>query len=211
MELTGCGTVAILVLYSFSALRLWHIYLINVLLSFMNAFQTPAAFTATSLLVPKKHYTRVSGLQGFAGAATSILAPALGSCLLALGGLTVVLIFDLASFAVAFCVLLFFIQIPETPRAKEERRGALLSKCLEGIRYLRKHTALLHLTLCIAVINFLAKLGNDGMLSPFVLARTGNNQQALGMVQSAVALGLLAGSCIAMLMKPVKNKVKVVL
>ncbi len=206
----ACGTVAILALYSFSALRLWHIYLINVLLSFMNAFQAPAAFTATTLLVPKKHYTRVSGLQSLAGAATSILAPALGSCLLAFGGLRLVLMFDLASFAVAFCVLLFSIQIPETARTKEQRQVSLLSKCLEGVHYLRKHTALLHLTLCIAVINFLAKLGGDGMLSPFVLARTGNNQQALGMVQSAVALGLLAGSCIAMLMKPVKNKVKVV-
>ena len=206
----ACGTAAILVLYSFSALRLWHIYLINVLLSFMNAFQTPAAFTATSLLVPKKHYTRVGGLQSFAGAATTILAPALGSCFMAFGGLTAVLIFDLASFAVAFCVLLFLIQIPETVRAKEERQVSLMSRCLEGVRYLREHTALLHLTLLIAVINFLAKLGGDGMLSPFVLARTGNNQQALGMVQSAVALGLLAGSCVAMVMKPVKNKVKLV-
>ena len=54
----ACGTIIVFVLYSFSALRIWHLYLINILLSFMNAFQVPASFVATSLLVPKKHYSR---------------------------------------------------------------------------------------------------------------------------------------------------------
>lgn len=208
--LAACGTATVLALYSFSALRIWHLYLINALLSFMNAFQTPASFVATSLLVPKKHYTRVSGLQSFSGSVVSILAPALGSVLLAFGGMTLVLICDLASFSVAFFVLLFFIKIPEIDQPPEKNREPLVKSCLVGIRYLRDHTAILHITLFLAVINFLAKLGNDGMISPFVLGRTGNDQQALGMVQSAVALGLLVGSVLVTLMKPAKNKTKVV-
>ena len=105
----ACGTLSVYLLYTFSALRVSHLYLINILLSFMNAFQEPAAFVATSLLVPKEQYTRVSGLQSFSGAAVSILAPALGAGLLAFGGLKVVLICDLCSFLAAFCVLLFFL------------------------------------------------------------------------------------------------------
>ena len=81
--IAACGSLMVLTLYSLSALRVWHIYVINALLSLMNAVQQPASFAATSLLVPKAHYTRVSGLQGFSGAAVSILAPALGGCLLA--------------------------------------------------------------------------------------------------------------------------------
>ena len=205
----ACGTVTVFWLYSFSALRIWHLYLIDVLLSFMNAFQTPASFVATSLLVPKEHYTRVSGLQGISGSVVSILAPALGSCLLAFGGLTVVLICDLVSFFIAFFVLLFFIKIPEIEHAKVENSEPFLTSCLDGIRYLRDHAALLHITLFLTVINFFAKLGNDGMISPFVLGRTGNNQQVLGMVQSAVAIGLLVGSIIVTLMKPAKDKTRV--
>ncbi|MDE7429086.1 MAG: MFS transporter, partial [Lachnospiraceae bacterium] len=68
----ACGTLTVLALYSISALRIWHLYVINVLLSFMNAFQTPASFVATSLLVPKKHYTRVSGQQSLSGSVVSI-------------------------------------------------------------------------------------------------------------------------------------------
>ena len=207
--MAACGTVTVLGLYSFSALRIWHLYLIDVFLSFMNAFQTPASFVATSLLVPKEHYTRVSGLQGISGSAVSILAPALGSCLLAFGGLTVVLICDLVSFFIAFFMLLFFIKIPEIEHTKEENNEPFLTSCLDGVRYLRDHAALLHITLFLTVINFFAKLGNDGMISPFVLGRTGNNQQVLGMVQSAIALGLLVGSIVVTLMKPAKNKTKV--
>lgn len=206
----ACGTITVLVLYSFSALRIWHLYVINVLLSFMNAFQNPASFVATSLLVPKKHYTRVGGLQSFSGAVVSILAPALGSCLLAFGGMTLVLVCDLVSFSVAFFVLLFLIKIPEIEHTEEKGREPFLKSCLDGMHYLRDHAALLHITLFVAIVNFLAKLGNDGMISPFVLGRTGNNQQVLGMVQSAVALGMLSGGLVVTVMKPVRNKSRAV-
>ena len=206
----ACGTAAVFALFSFSALRIWHLYVINALLSLMNAFQVPASFVATSLLVPKEHYTRVSGLQGFSGSAISILAPALGSVLLTFGGMRVVLICDLASFAVAFLTLLFFIRIPEPERKQETKEEPFLQSCRSGVRWLREHQALLRLTLFLTAINFFAKLGNDGMLSPFVLGRTGNNQQILGMVESAVALGLLAGSLLMTILKPVQNKTNVI-
>ncbi|MBQ8954505.1 MAG: MFS transporter [Clostridia bacterium] len=206
----ACGTAAVFALYAGSALRVWHLYVINALLSLMDSLQAPAAFVATSLLVPKEEYSRVSGLQGFSRSIVSILAPALGSALLAFGGMTAVLACDLVSFAIAFFVLLFLIRIPERKPEKAKRREPFLRSCSEGIGWLWSHGALLRLTLFLTAVNFLAKLGNDGMLSPFVLARTGNDRQALGMVQSAVALGLLAGSLIMTVSKPGKKKTRVI-
>ncbi|MBE6936360.1 MAG: MFS transporter [Ruminococcaceae bacterium] len=206
----ACGTGAILLLFQSGSLRIWMLYLINILLSFMNAFQAPAAFVATSLLVPQKHYTRASGLQGFSGAAVSILAPVLGSIFLTLGGLRLVLMLDLLSFAVAFLTLFCFIRIPAVPHAEEEKAESFWESCRSGFRYLREHRTILRITLFMTAINFLAKLGNDGMLAPFVLGRTGNNQQILGMVQSSVAIGLLIGSLIVTGMKPARDKVRVI-
>ena len=206
----ACGTFSIYLLYSFSALRVWHLYFINVLLSFMNAFQEPAAFVATSLLVPEEHYTRAGGLQGISGAAVSILAPALGAGILASGGLKVVLICDLCSFFVAFIVLQFFIRIPKVEGSEKEQKEPFRKTCTEGFRFLRSHTIMFHLILFMTMVNFLAKMSNDGLLTPFVLARTGNNQQVLGAVQSCVALGVMAGSLIVTWMKPVKNKLKLI-
>lgn len=206
----ACGTFSIYLLYSFSALRVWHLYFINVLLSFMNAFQEPAAFVATSLLVPEEHYTRAGGLQGISGAAVSILAPALGAGILASGGLKVVLICDLCSFFVAFIVLQFFIRIPKVEGSEKEQKEPFRKTCTEGFRFLRSHTIMFHLILFMTMVNFLAKMSNDGLLTPFVLARTGNNQQVLGAVQSCAALGVMAGSLIVTWMKPVKNKLKLI-
>jgi len=205
----ACGSLAVLALHSADVLQVWHLYVINFLLSLMNAFQEPASFVAVSLLVPEEHYARAGGLQGFSGAAVSILAPALGALLLAWGGLDLVLIVDLATFAVAFLVLLFLIRIPEAEKKKPEDEP-FSATCLAGIRYLKEHKAILRITLFLAVINFLAKLGNDGMLSPFILGRTGNNQPVLGAVESFTALGVLAGSLLATMMKPPKKRIPLI-
>lgn len=208
--IAACGTVTIFILYSFSALQIWHLYVINILLSFMNAFQGPASYVATSLLVPEEQYTRVGGLQAFSNSAVSILAPALGSVLLTVGGMQLVLTLDLISFAIAFFILLFFIKIPAIEHKAAACEESFVKKCMTGIYFLRDHLPLLHIILFFNVINFLAKMGNDGMISPFVLSRTNNNQNALGMVQAAVSLGILSGSLIVTLTKPAKNKTKVI-
>lgn len=206
----ACGTLTVFILYSFSALQIWHLYVINILLSFMNAFQSPASYVATSLLVPKEQYTRVSGLQAFSGSVVSILAPALGSVLLTFGGMPLVLIFDLTSFAIAFFTLLFYVKIPVIKEKSVECKESFAKKCMTGIYFLRDNSPLLHIVLFLNIINFLAKMGNDGMISPFVLGRTDNDQNALGMVQTAVALGILVGSLIITLAKPAKNKTRVI-
>ena len=118
--LAACGTLAVFVLHSADVLRIWHLYIINFLLSLMNAFQEPASFAAVSMLVPKEQYARAGGLQGFSGAAVSILAPALGALLVASGGLNLVLIIDLATFAFAFLILLFLIRIPEAEQTESQ-------------------------------------------------------------------------------------------
>jgi MFS family permease len=206
----ACGTVAVFALYSFSALRIWHLYVINFLLSFMNAFQRPASFVAESLLVPKEQYVRVSALQSFSGSVISILAPALGSAALAFGGLPVVFAIDLASFAAAFITLLCFVKLPAVEHGAEEVREPFLKSCMAGINFLREHRALLRIILFFALINFFAKLGGDGMMDAFILGRTGGDQKALGLANSAVALGILVGSVLVTWIKPAKSKTKVI-
>ena len=204
------GTTTVLVLYLASALQIWHLYVINFLLSFMNAFQNPASYVATSLLVPKEHYVRVSGLQAFSGSIVTILAPALGSSVLAFGGLEAVLIIDLATFSVAFFTLLFLIKIPKIENKKEAVKEPFLQSCMAGVNFLRKHAALLRIILFFAFINFIAKMGGYGMLPALVLGRTGNDQVVLGIVEAAVGIGTLVGSIFVTLMKPAKDRVKVI-
>ena len=204
------GTVAVLTLYLTSSLKIGHLYIINFLLSFMNAFQAPASYVATSLLVPSKHYVRVSALQALSSSIVTILAPALGRALLAFGGLTTVLTVDLISFAFAFMILLFYIKIPAMERETDRLKESFVKTCMEGIRYLKTHSALLRIIVFFAFINLIAKMGGYGMMPALILSRTGNDQVSLGMVEAAVGLGTLVGSVIVTLMKPAKSKVRTV-
>ncbi|WMC92040.1 MFS transporter [Kineothrix sp. MB12-C1] len=208
--IAAIGTVTVLVLYLTSTLQIWHLYIINFLLSFMNAFQSPASYVATSLLVPKEHYVRVSGLHALSGSIITILAPALGSAVLAVGGLEAVLMIDLATFSVAFLTLLFFIRIPVIESMAREVKESFTRSCMAGINFLRNHSALLRIILFFAFINLIAKMGGYGMLPALVLGRTGNDQVALGIVEAAVGIGTLVGSVFVTLMKPVRNRVRVI-
>ena len=204
------GTMTVFALFMTDSLRIWHLYIISFLLSFMNAFQNPASYVATTLLVPKEQYVRVSGLQAFSGSVVTILAPALGSAAIAFGGLQTVLIIDLSTFAVAFVTLLFFIRIPAIEQTAEASKESFVRSCAAGVNFLRKHTALLRIILFFAFINFIAKMGGYGMMPAMVLSRTGGDQVSLGIVEAAVGAGLLLGSVIVTAIKPAKSPVTVI-
>lgn len=200
----ACGSLAILFLYTTSSLTVAWLYVINFLLSLMNAFQVPAAYVATSLLVPREYYTKTGGLQAASGALISILSPLLGSVVLSFGGLEAVLIADAATFAVAWLALLV-LPIPAAKKQARAKGESLWQNIGAGFRFLRQQPVLLRLIVLIAFVNFLAKLGSDGQMPAFILSRTGNDQAALGAVQSAMALGILAGGTLIAFLKPPKN------
>ena len=208
--MAAIGTVTVLILYTTDNLQIWHLYVINFLLSFMNAFQGPASYVATTLLVPKEQYVRISGLYSLSGSVVTILAPALGSFLLAFGNLKLVLFIDLASFAVAFVILLFFIKIPKIESKTDEVKESFIKSCLMGINFLREHSALLRIILFFAFINFIAKMGGYGMLPALILGRTNGDQVSLGIVEAAVGIGTFAGSIIVTLIKPARSRTKVI-
>lgn len=201
------GSLAILLLHLSGSLRVAGLYAISFVLSLMNAFQVPAAYVATSMLVPKEHYQRTGGLQAASGAAISILSPALAGIVMARGGLTAVLVIDLCTFAIAWVTLLA-LRIPKLVQSPEAAAESFWQNCLGGVRYLKTHPNLRRLILYIAAVNLLAKLGADGQMQAFVLSR--ENQTALGAVQTSVALGLMAGGMAMAARKPAADGEKAV-
>lgn len=206
----ACGTLTVLLLHLNGRLQIWHLYLINFLISFMNAFQGPASYVATSLLVPKEYYNQASGLQSFSSSLISIITPALATALLAFGRLETVLIVDLISFMVAFLTLLLFIRLPELQTELNKEKERFIKSCLYGLQFLREHKMLLKLILYMSLINLLAFTSGYGILSALILAHSGGNQTVLGLVNSAVGIGMLLGSVAVTLMKPPKSRTRVI-
>lgn len=204
------GTLIICILYGTASLRIWHLYVINFLLSFMDAFQRPAAYVAESLIIPKKHYVRASGLQGFSNSLVMILSPALATAVLSFLGMQAVFIIDLVSFAVAFFTLLLLIEIPAIRVNAEEKKESIKESISAGLNFLRQHAALFRIILFFSFINLLASLAGNAIMPAMILARTGNDKVILGMVSSAIGIGTLVGSILVTLAKPAKSRTKVI-
>lgn len=109
---------------------------------------------------PRDKFQRVSGLQSFSNALVTVLTPAAASAVLAFGGLDVVILIDLATFASAFFSLALFIHVPSVPRGEPEEKGRMWRDCLGGMRYLRQNRGILDLILFLAAINLTASLYN---------------------------------------------------
>jgi DHA3 family macrolide efflux protein-like MFS transporter len=203
-------TFFVLILLSTGRLKIWHLYFINTLNGLMNTLQQPAADVAVSLLTPKKHYQKVSGLRSLSNSLITVVAPVLSAALLSFAGLQWVILFDLITFFSAFTVLLCFIKIPQVEPDGNSNRESMLQSVKSGLNYLKKERGILDLILFLAVINFTASIFNAA-LPPMMLSRAGGGKLELGMVNTAAGLATLAGSILVTLLPAPKSRVRVIL
>lgn len=185
-------TVALLLLHAGGQLELWHIYFAAAAAGAFESFQFPAYSAAITLLVPKRHYARASGMISFAEMGSRIVGPPLAGFLLPRVGLATIFGLDLATFAFAV-LLLTAVRIP-APAASEEgaARPGFWSQVDFGFRYILDRKGLLGLQLTLALTNFLVASGLV-LRAPMILARSGNDELLLGQVLAAAGIGGVTG------------------
>ncbi len=203
-SIAAAGSLAVLLFLLTGKLSVWMIYVMNVVIGMTNAFQQPASAVATGWLVPKEKISNVSGMNSFSNNLIVVFSPMLAAFLFAAGGLPVVLLIDLVSFAFAFCVLLFFIAIPE--RTQDKKQGSPFAGMTEGFTFLKQEKGILYIMLTMALINFFSRLTYENILSPMILARSAGNSIALGMVNACMGIGGIVGGIIVSVKKESRHK-----
>jgi len=169
-------------------------YVAGAFSGFFQAFQWPAYSAAISVMVPKAQYSRAAGMMSLAEWGSGIFAPVLAGALIGTIGIGAILWIDIATFVFAVSALLV-IYVPPAPRSVEgeHARGNLLQESLYGFKYILARPSLLGLQLVFFFGNLMATIGGT-LLAPMILARTDNNAQLLGLVESVGAAGGIAGS-----------------
>ncbi|MEG2687221.1 MAG: MFS transporter [Christensenellaceae bacterium] len=201
-------TIALLLLLQAGSLEIWHLYCLNALNGFMNTLQQPAADVTISLLSPKKHYQKVSGMRSFSNSLVSIFTPVFATAVLTLFGIQAVIIFDLATFGVAFLSLLFFVTIPKM-QDKSTESETVLRSARAGLAYLKANRGILDLILFLAAINLTASVFNAA-LPAMLLSRNGGSEAALGIVNAVTGVAMLMGSVLASVLPAPKSRVRVI-
>ena len=190
------GTAAIFVAFLAGRPEVWMIYAAASLLGIGNSFQWPAFSATISLMVSKEQLGRVNGMMTLMEAGPSVFAPILAGALLPFMGITGILAMDIATFFLAVGTLLF-VDIPSPPRSVEGAKasGNIFKEAAWGFRYIFERPSLLSLQLLLLAGNLFSGIGGN-LVAPMILARTGADSVALGGVQTAFAIGGVAGGLI---------------
>ena len=190
------STAVVLLLFSTGNLQIWHLYVTGAFSGAFGAFQFPAYSAAVTTMVSKKQYGRASGMLSTAQFASSIFAPALAAIFLSIIGITGILTIDVFTFLVAIgALLLVHVPQPAVTQEGQKSRGSLWMESVYGFRYIYERKSLLALLLIFFCVNLLAPFAFT-LLAPMILARSGNDAIALGMVQSAIGIGGLVGGIV---------------
>ncbi|MBR6443144.1 MAG: MFS transporter [Clostridia bacterium] len=206
--LAALSTIVVFVLYKTDALRVWHLYLINVISGLMNTVQQPASEVAYTLVIPKEHYQRTGGLQSLSRSLVSIGNPVIAAALYGIAGLTVVIIVDLATFAVAFISLAFFIRIPKVS-GDDKSEGNILRLAKEGLLYLKQNPLILYVILFMSGVNLVAS-AFDAVLPALIIPSPRGGNSVLGIVTSCSGIAMVVGSLLATFMPKPKDRVRVI-
>lgn len=204
---TGLGTLAILIVYTFGDLRLWHVYMIGILAGFFAAFQYPAYAAAVTTMLTKEDYARAEGMLGTARALSGILAPIFGAALLSWIGLSGIMVLDLVAFLVAFGTIIS-IKIPQPGQTfvGRQSKGTLWQEIGFGFRYIQEKPSLRALTVLFMFAGIFLAIGAT-LMAPLVLSLTNNSEAALAAVQSIGAAGGIVGGGILSIWGGTKRRI----
>jgi DHA3 family macrolide efflux protein-like MFS transporter len=189
----GLMTIVVLGLFITDQLQIWHLYLTGAFAGAFESFQFPAYSAAVTVMLPKEQYARASGMHSLVHSASGIGAPILAGALIGLVGIGGILTLDILTFVIAILTL-FTVFIPQPERSEEARagQGSLWKEAGYGFRFILDRPSLLGLQLIFFVINFVASFSII-LLAPMVLARTGDNELALGTVMTFFGIGGVVG------------------
>ena len=186
-------TIVVLILFATDQLQIWHLFVTAAFASAFEAFQFPAYSAAITLMLPKDQYAPASGIHSLVHSGAMIASPILAGLLIGVIGIGGILVIDVVTFLAAILALfVIFIPQPEQSAAGKEGQGSIWKESAYGFRYIFDRPSLTGLLTIFFLINFIASFSMV-LLSPMILARTGDDQITLGTVMAVFGLGGLVG------------------
>lgn len=203
----------LLVLETTGNLEVWHLYVSAVFQGVGFAFQSPAYSAAITTMVPKKEFIRANSLMTLLNDGPEIFGPLLAGSLYLLVGLEGLLAVNLLAFVVSIGALLF-VEIP-SPRPTwqgELAHNKFFKDAMYGLKYILQRPGLLGLQLIFFTGNLFSGIAlSVAALYPMLLLRTGNDTEAVGIVQSVGALAAVVAGIVLTGWGGIKRPVRAIL
>jgi DHA3 family macrolide efflux protein-like MFS transporter len=207
---TTIALVSLLLAYLFitGTVQIWHIYVVMAIRALGGAFHYPAMAASTPLMVPDEQLTRVNGLNQALQGINSLAAPPVGALLLGVLPTQGVLLIDVGTALLAVLPLLF-LSVPQPTRHTETHLGAkpsLWNDVRNGLAYIRTipgFTAIISMAL---FLNFLL-VPTTALIPLLVTKHFGKGVIELGLLESAMGVGIIAGGILLSIWGGFKKKI----
>ncbi len=188
------STLAIALLLFAGRLEVWHIYLCVAVSSIFSTFHRLAYTTTITLLVPKRHLSRASGMLQMARAVSRLFSPMLAGALIVAIQIQGIVLIDCVTFLFAVTAQLF-VRFPKPKILVEDKveKGLLLHELVYGWTYIATRPSLCGLLIFFTASNFLTGVVSV-LFNPLVLTFT--SVTVLGTVFSIGGSGMLLGGLV---------------
>ncbi|MFE3460044.1 MFS transporter [Nocardiopsis aegyptia] len=161
-------------------------------LAFSSVFASvmdPAYRATITDLLPPAQYARAGGLTQLASASQFLISPALAGLLMALSGVTLVVVVDVALMTVT-TVCMVLIRRTITAAGPAPRRG-VWADLRFGVAFLARNRNITALVLLVTLVTFCMGFVQT-LFTPMLLDLS--SEQTLGVVRSGAAVGMVAAS-----------------
>lgn len=213
-SITALFTLGLAILFFLDIAQIWHIFLIMFVRSTCGQFQWAAMTASTSLMVPKKHLSRVAGANQTLNGLMNIIAPALGAFLIQAMPTQGILLIDVSTAALAVIPLLFF-SIPQPARNGAAKAGeqageqavktSVWQDFREGWHYIIHWPSLMAIIFLAMLVNFL--INPAFSLMPLVVTEHfQKGAYELGLLDSVFGVGFILGGLVLSAWGGFKNR-----
>jgi len=210
-SITALFTLFVAILFAMDNAQIWHIFLVMFVRSTCGQFQWAAMTASTSLMVPKKHLSRIAGANQTLQGVMNIIGPALGAFLIETLPIQATLYIDVITAFLAVGPLLFF-KIPQPVRngtsasPNKGEKSTLWQDLAEGWRYVVGWPSLLGILFLSMLINFL--INPAFSLLPLVVTDHFNKgAYEYGLMNSTFGAGIIVGGLVLSSWGGFKNKI----
>ncbi len=202
--LVALSVLVLAFIFTTGRIEVWHIYAVMMFRAAGGAFQWPAMQASTSMMVPKKHLSRVAGLNQSLSGLVAVSAPPAGALLLEFISIEWVLAIDVATAILAVGPLLL-ISIPQ-PEHKGGPASGVLADMKEGFTWVLSQQGLLIIMVMSLFIN-LFTTPTFTMLPLLITEVLQGGAIELAWIQSANGLGMILGGILLGVWGGFKSKV----
>lgn len=192
------GSFLILAMAALAAYNDWFTVIgaaaLMILLAMIQTVRWPALSSTVSLITPKEHMARITGLEETVQATALVLAPVVGAALFHFAGLLYIFSLHL----VLLSIVLSVVWLSRLPPKPADTRGtslfsALFSDPAFGFRWIVKRKQLLHLLVFMATLNIGCAIFVTSS-APIVLSYT--SADGLAIVAASGGIGLVLGGIV---------------